>query len=282
MPPLKSKIYTKGFLLFMQPDYLTQELDMAKKVQQGLLAIETPSIPGFKIEKRCVSADSVGGDFYILKGNTLSGAFSDTTQTGVVAYQDQRNVCLDLIIGDVAGHGVSSALVMALTSGLMGEIMKSAKSPASVLHQTNNTLLPYLENSQIRYVTGISARFFPKLKRLVWANGGHLPALIIRQNDIISLPSTGMFLGMFENEPYTQSEIQLEAEDRVIFYTDGLLEARNPKGEEFGESRWEALLQITSKSPLPKQMDDIYFAISAFTQSNNLKDDQTLVMIEVE
>ncbi len=266
----------------MQHDQYAQELQMAKKVQQGLLSVEPPQIPGFKIEKRCIPADNVGGDFYVFKGHTLTGGSLSSSQSGIFQYQDQRQQCLDIVLGDVAGHGVSSALVMALTSGLLGEILKTAKSPSQILELTNNTLIPYLENSQIRYVTGISARFYPQNKKMLISNAGHPPALLLRRGQITPLSQNGLFLGMFDNEDYPLTEVALEKGDRIIFYTDGLLEARNPQGEEFGSDRWEALIRFTSKSALSQQLEDIYFGIASFSQSEILKDDQTLVMVEVD
>ena len=179
----------------MTQGYLSEELEMARRVQEGLLAISMPELPAVKIGKRCHPAQSIGGDFYVIRSNQIQGQ-SKAVIPGVVQYSDHRQGCVDMVIGDVAGHGVSSALVMALTAGLMREILRVAKTPALAFAQVNDTLKTYIGNSQIRYVTACLVRYFPESHRLEWVRAGHPNPLVLRDGEIIELQADGVFLGM--------------------------------------------------------------------------------------
>ena len=264
-------------------DKFSDELAMARRVQQALLSLPTPLLPGVRIAKRCIPAESVGGDFYVLTGNgQVSGLVPSSHIPGVVQYADQRQSRLDIVIGDVAGHGVSSALVMALSAGLIGEIGKTAKSTAQALQLLNSSLYSYINNSQIPYVTAFYSRYYPATRRLEWSRGGHPPALLLRGNGITELESQGLFLGMFDAEHYEQGDSVLLPGDRVIFYTDGITETRDGDGNEFGLDQLIALLIQTCLYSVEQQLDTVYQKLSQFEGHRSPRDDRTIVLLAVE
>lgn len=263
-------------------DNLSQELGMARRVQQGLLTFETPEVPGITIAKRCVAAETIGGDFFVIRASQAQGVSAPTAIPGVSQYMDQRQWYVDIAVGDVAGHGVSSALVMALSAGIIREILKTCKTMSQALGQVNDTLLTYIENSQIRYVTAFCIRYYPGISRLEWSSAGHPGAILLRGANVIPLNSDGIFLGMFADETFPMGEMSLKSGDRVLIYTDGLTEVRNPSGEEFGLDRLNQLAMETSGQEVNSQLESIFNTIDHFGGKKALKDDQTLVIMDVQ
>ena len=96
---------------------LMNEIKMAKRVQQALLLVESPNIDGINIAKKCIPADNIGGDFYSFICKDFDQMSPEHPSPGIVKYIQNENKYLGIVIGDVAGHGVSSALIMALSSG---------------------------------------------------------------------------------------------------------------------------------------------------------------------
>ena len=132
---------------------LMNEIKMAKRVQQALLLVESPNIDGINIAKKCIPADNIGGDFYSFICKDFDQMSPEHPSPGIVKYIQNENKYLGIVIGDVAGHGVSSALIMALSSGLFSEIGKRHSSPKKVLEAANKDLMRYIENSQVTHVT---------------------------------------------------------------------------------------------------------------------------------
>ncbi len=266
-----------------QPSPHSEELKMAKKVQEGLLSVESPDIPGVLIAKRYLAADSVGGDFYTFVSKQHHAMTSKSKMRGVVEYRDTRENQLGVIIGDVAGHGVSSALVMALSSGLLSEIAKQCKTPSETLIKANQALLKYIETSQIRYVTVFYLSVLIQSKTVVWAKAGHPDVLLIKKEGGVSfLEAEGVVLGMYDQETYQDFSCTIDAGDRLFLYTDGLTERRNPDGEEFGIERLRAFCQETVNLPIETVLDQLIQRLDLFSNHQPLRDDQTMVLIELE
>jgi len=258
-----------------------QELEMAKRVQEGLLSVKSPDVEGIRIAKRCIPAESVGGDFYTFGSSISNSTEQKSKLPGVIEYTDSREALLSAVIGDVAGHGVSSALVMALSSGILTEISKNTKSPSEALRLANNTLLTYIENSQIRYVTACYVVFHVWSKRLSWASAGHPAPILVRPKEPLKeLSGSGLILGMYPNETYTDGHIYVQPNDKIVLYTDGLTETRNSKGELFGIDRLKWCLETHTNLNADDLLEEVFIAIHHFSENQRLTDDQTLVILE--
>ncbi|MBG90696.1 MAG: hypothetical protein CL521_02645, partial [Actinobacteria bacterium] len=141
-----------GALLFIsptppikdEPPKQSSELEIAQKVQSKLLSLDHPSIEGIKIAKKCVPAASLGGDFYTFNTKQYPNINKDKQQPGIIQLQTQANQFLGISIGDVAGHGISSALIMALSSGLIDRIAQRHDDPKQTLEKTNDTLFKFI------------------------------------------------------------------------------------------------------------------------------------------
>ena len=241
-------------------DVLDRDLRMARSLQQGLIPDRTPQIPGFVIAARCLPAESVGGDFY----NFL-----------------QKDNELDIVIGDVSGHGVSSALVMALTNGIINELGQNSVPPGEMLADVNRHIQYYLSNN-INFVTAFYSRLDIRNKKLSFSKAGHLPALLFKNNakKPSSLDGEGILLGVFADAAFSSTTVDLEAGDKVIFYTDGITEIRNPAGEWYGEDRLIDLISANKTAPAGTLLETIFTEIKKF--SGLQRDDQTMVILEVQ
>lgn len=262
---------------------INNELDMAKRVQEGLLSVESPQVEGISIAKRCIPASDVGGDFYTIIGKNTEKLTQKAKTPGVIEYVNASNFQLGVAIGDVAGHGVSSALVMALSAGIMDKIAHNHESPAEVLQRSNNDIAKFISNSQISHLTALYAVINAEQKTLTVAKAGHHPILrITKENTIDHLDADGTFLGMFKDETYEDADYTLNSKDRLFFYTDGIIETTNSKKEEYGLERLQDIIIKHANQDIDTLMDTIYEDVKTFRANGPVKDDQTLVIIEID
>jgi len=259
-----------------------KDLEMARRVQQALLQVEPPAYPNITIARRCIPASHLGGDFYTFIGNSAEILIQNPKTPGVIKYERTTQNFLGIAIGDVAGHGVSSALVMALSSGLLDKIGQTTTSPALVLEKANQDLHRFISNSDISHVTAFYAVLNCQSKKLSFARAGHHPALLLRDGGtFLELDTPGTFLGMFSNEQYEESFIQLEDKDRVVLYTDGIIEAQNTEHEEYGIDRMKDCLLANKHKTSEETLEALFKDVQAFTNQENTKDDQTVVIVEI-
>jgi steroid delta-isomerase-like uncharacterized protein len=202
---------------------IEQELLVARRIQQASLPEEVPELEGWEISPFYRPAREVGGDFYDF--HLLSGGR------------------LGLVVGDATGKGVPAALVMSTTCGMLqlaAQALESS-SPGEILEQVNEALLARIPPNM--FVTCFYCVLDPERGNLSYANAGHdLPYLRRGGGDCKELRARGMPLGLMPGMSYEEKEITLEAGDSTLFYSDGLVEAHNSKGEMFGFPRLRALV----------------------------------------
>src|SRR3712207_1335603 len=207
----------------IERERVEQELKVARRIQQASLPKEVPDPEGWEIFPHYRPAREVGGDFYDFH-------FLSEGRLGVV-------------VGDATGKGVPAALVMSTTCGMLQLAARAlgSPSPGEVLEQVNETLLARIPLNM--FVTCFYAILEPKSATLSYANAGHdLPYLWHGDGDAEELRARGMPLGLMSGMSYEEGEASLREEDGVLFYSDGLVEAHDPKGEMFGFPRLRALV----------------------------------------
>jgi predicted ester cyclase len=198
-----------------------QELRLARSIQQASLPKEVPTIEGWQVTPYYQSAREVGGDFY-----------------DFLEFEDGR---VGLVVGDATGKGMPAALVMATTRSMLRALARASNSPGEVLEQINDLLVTDIPPNM--FVTCFYAILDPKSGHLVYANAGHdLPYVRRREGDCEELRARGMPLGLMPEMNYEENEITLQASEAALFYSDGLVEAHNPKGEMFGFPRLQVLV----------------------------------------
>ena len=197
---------------------LERELELAKHLQQGLLPAPSVLLGDATVGARCISLESVGGDFYTF--NRLGGG-----RVGVM-------------VGDVSSHGFSAALLMASAVSAAGIHASAASAPDQVLGALAQSLADELIASE-SYLTAFYAVFEPSLSRLVFANAGHPHAFRVpASGDPVRLDATAPPLGLGPNQPIgSRATPWRPGEDLLCIWTDGLTDAANQAGDRYGEDR---------------------------------------------
>jgi serine phosphatase RsbU (regulator of sigma subunit)/ketosteroid isomerase-like protein len=197
-----------------------QELQVARHIQQASLPKEVPTQEGWQITPYYQPAREVGGDFYdflkLPKGH------------------------LGLVVGDATGKGVPAALVMASARSMLRAVAQASESPGEVLKRVNDPLVTDIPPNM--FVTCFYAILEPKSGSLTYANAGHDLPYLHRNGEAVELRARGMPLGLMPGRSYEEKKTILEAGERALFYSDGLVEAHDPKGEMFGFPRLRALI----------------------------------------
>jgi len=241
-----------------QRERIEHELQVARQIQQELLPESIPKPDGWRIAAYYGPAREVGGDFY-----------------DFLEFPDGR---IGLVVGDATGHGMPAALVMATTRGMLRAVVQSLESPGEVLAKVNEALVADIPSST--FVTCFYAILEPKSGLLRYANAGHdLPYLRHGSGEAEELRARGMPLGLMAGMSYEEKEIILAPGDSALFYSDGLVEAHNPKREMFGFPRLGRLVaEHAEGEPLVDfLMEDLY----SFTGEGwEQEDDITLVTLQ--
>ena len=199
-----------------------QELRVARSIQQASLPEEVPTLEGWQITPYYRPAREVGGDFY-----------------DFFELDDGR---LGLLVGDATGKGVPAALVMASTRSMLRAVAQAlgSSSPGEVLRRVNDSLVTDIPPSM--FVTCFYCILDPENGSLRYANAGHDLPYLHRNGDAEELRARGMPLGLIPGMDYEEKEIALDAGEAALFYSDGLVEAHDPKGEMFGFPRLRELV----------------------------------------
>ena len=238
---------------------LENELNVASKIQQSILPTQFPRGGDFSVFASMEPAREVGGDFY-----------------DVIHLGDGR---IGVAIADVSDKGVPAALFMMSSRTLLKGAAIGNYEPGEVLKEVNDLLCE--GNDAMMFVTVLYAVYDPNTGNLTYANGGH-PTPYVRRADgsVISLAFTGgVALGVLEGQEYSQGSFQVQPGDVVFFYSDGVSEAMNEKGEEFGVDLLSAVLANTPSQD-PQDINNAMFAgVRAFAGDTPQSDDITCLTL---
>jgi serine phosphatase RsbU (regulator of sigma subunit) len=199
------------------------ELEIAREVQAKLLPQHAPALASLDYAGLCIQARQVGGDYY------------DFLYLGPGR--------LGLVLADISGKGISAALLMAsLQASLRGHYAQAPDDLPRVLQAVNQTF--FGSTASNLYATLFFGLYDERTARLHYANCGHLPPVVLTADGSIEhLPPTGPVIGLFSEWSCTTREIDLRPRDTLVMFTDGVVEAFNAEGEEFGEGRLLELLR---------------------------------------
>jgi len=209
---------------------MKRDLEIAREIQRWLVPEKPPKIPGYDIAFLSRPANTVAGDYY------------DTIPRGVARDPAAAGGKLLLVVADVAGKSVPAALLMATFQASLRAIEATGPQLADLLHSLNFYVCENSRNG-LRFITAFFAELEPSTGRLQFTSAGHHPALVRRAaGDVAELGEGGLPLGIEFDEKFPVGEAALAPGDLMLIYTDGLVEAVNAKGEEFGKDRVTNLL----------------------------------------
>jgi sigma-B regulation protein RsbU (phosphoserine phosphatase) len=242
---------------------LQAELELAAEVQRSLLPTNTPELQEFDLCGFCKPAQQVGGDYY-----------------DFVPLSDQ---CTGIAIADVSGKGISAALLMSVVqASLRGQLLSSSgrSQIADMVSVVNRLVTSSVSTS--RYVTFFYSQLDRKDGSLRFVNAGHNPPLLFDSSDrtISPLTTGGSVLGIFPGASFEEGSTQLNANDVLVAYTDGVTEAQDPEGTEFGDERLRDVIAECSGGSATEIMDAIIGRVTAWSNGTRQHDDITVVVLK--
>ncbi len=244
---------------------MRRSLMLAHEVQKNLLPSDEPTIDGLEITGHSTYCDETGGDYY---------DFLDLSEG------DNNDVLV--VLGDVMGHGVAAAMLMATARGLLRSRVSSEGSLAEFLEHVNALLIP--DTGGQRFMTMLLVTINAQSHRLRWASAGHGPPIVYNANSdtFLDIQGGGLPLGLVEESDYDEYTIDhIDSGHIVLVATDGLWEAKNAQDEQFGEDRLRELLRTHAHKNTDQIKDAIRAAVNEFQGDIAQDDDVTFVVIRV-
>ena len=233
---------------------IEHELRIAAEIQRSLLPLGKREGDFFQAMGASLPSRSIGGDFF--------------------EYTDMDDGAIGVILGDVAGKGPAAALLTAKIQGLFSA-QSGDGSPASAMKLVNNGLLK--RQIDARYATVFFATLTPG-GVLTYCNAGHNPPVVVRPTGVGQLASGSVPVGLFSSATYSDERIQLEPGDVLVIYSDGVTEALNLAGDEFGDERLATELMKTRTAPLPDVLQGVITAVQTFAGGASQSDDVTVLV----
>ena len=255
----RAKLYEE----LVEKQRFEQELETAHNVQMGLLPETDPQIPGFDIAGRSIPANHVGGDHY------------------TYIWLDQERTKLVIVIADVAGHEMKAAMTVMRFSEMLRYETRGKPLPTDILAGLNRSLCERLE--QRMYVTACIGMLDVSEGSLEVSNAGHPPVyhLSRRTGSVVELVTPRFPLGLSPDVEYEGRQVKLEEGDVLVFYTDGIVEARDREGRVYGFDRLGEVIQDVDREIGAREMvDRILRDVEQFTASSAQEDDRTLVVLK--
>ena len=239
---------------------MEQELHMAHQVQLDLLPGKTPNIPGWSFAVKWLPAREVAGDFY--------------------DFRIRNDYDVDLVIADVIDKGMPAALFMSFACTALRAYLDSGFSLEDGITRTNKLMCQ--ESSQGLFVTLFLTCLNPKTGETLYVNAGHNPPLHYQYklDRFISLQKTGMALGIDAQATYEEHALQLNPGDFILFYTDGVNEAFNAKGQDFGMERMQQVITDHRYGSAEDIMMSLTANVEEFITPAPPSDDITIMVVK--
>jgi serine phosphatase RsbU (regulator of sigma subunit)/pSer/pThr/pTyr-binding forkhead associated (FHA) protein len=236
---------------------LEADIRLAAETQQGLLPKEAPAVPGYGLVGINQPCRTVGGDYYDFD------------------YSDGR---LLLALGDVAGKGMSAALIMTVLRAAVRDYW-AAGAPGETVARLNRTVCQNVPDN--KYVTFFLASLDPESGRITYVNAGHNPPLLVRAaGQVEPLAQGGTVLGMFDPLTYTEGVAEMRPGDTLLIYSDGISETFDPDGEEFGERGLAGVALRSRGLDAAALQGEILRELERFSAGEKASDDRTLIVLK--
>lgn len=234
---------------------LQQELDLARRIQTSILPSAFPPSQSFRVAAKYVPMTSVAGDLYDF-------LIADDKHAG-------------LLVADVSGHGVPAALIASMVKMAATAQREHVADPAALLRGMNAALCG---NTQGQYVTAAYVYLNAESNALLYSAAGHPAMLLLRDGTVTEIAENGMLLAAVESAAYESKSLPLQPGDRLLLYTDGIVEARNGAGQLFGDKSLSVALRDTRHLTPVEAVDQLLATVQRWSKSQD--DDLTVLVCD--
>jgi phosphoserine phosphatase RsbU/P len=236
---------------------MAKEMQQAALIQQRLLPSAPPRVDGLDIGGKTIACRTVGGDYY-----------------DFLPFPDGK---VGMLVGDVAGKGMPAALLMSSLQARVQVLFEDSADLARKISQLNKSTCRTCPDN--RFITFFMTIADPSSGQLTYVNAGHNPPLLIRTSgEFEDLAGGGMILGIMPMATYQERQASLHPGDVLVLFSDGVTEASDPNGQEFGEGRLADLVASLRNRPAAEIVDEIHKAVAAFSEGAPAADDITVVV----
>ena len=248
--------------LAAQRDRLQQSLNLAKEVQQSLLPKENPKMDGLDIAGKSVYCDETGGDYF--------------------DFLDLGSEKMGIIVGDVSGHGIQSALLMTTVRGSLRQRIQKPDSLTRMISDLNGQFHADVENSG-HFMTLFVCEIDARNRILRWLRAGHDPAMIydIKSDTFRELGGTGLPLGVAQACQFEEYTSSIEDQQILVIGTDGIWEAFNIDEKRFGKEKFKEIIRSSSHLPAENMAELVIESVQQFRHPLKIEDDITLVIVKI-
>ena len=243
-----------------QEKRLERDLELARELQFRLLPPTLPQLKNLELAAKFVPARAIGGDLYDFVNYSLAR--------------------LGIVIGDVSGKGAPAAIYAALVSGILRSHAPIEPGPAEMLAAVNNSLGERRIEGQ--FVSIIYAVWDDAARTLQVANSGLPRPIYCHEGKVEIIKATGLPLGLFDDADYDEFVFRAKPGDMFVFFSDGILDARNEAGEMFGRQRVEQIVARACDKPADWVVDSLFKAVLGHAAAEDPFDDQTVVVMRVK
>ena len=243
---------------------IERDLDLARKIQQGLLPKVIPSLKGLDICGAMIPAMQVGGDYF-----------------DVIPISDTK---LFVAVGDVSGKGLSASLYMTKLQTMIQISTKNSLSPKEILIEINKRLYDSIERNW--FITMTLALFDTESNTVKFCRAGHMPLITANNGSVESIITEGIGLGLEKGDVFNKTlkevELKIKSDQVFAFFSDGITEAMNENNELFGEAKLAEILKGKSQSSSSDVMAEVWNEIKYFKGTAQPNDDMTMVIVKVK
>jgi serine phosphatase RsbU (regulator of sigma subunit) len=246
----------------IEKERLEKELDVAREIQKKILPEKNPYYDELEISSVFIPAFEVGGDFY--------------------DFFEISNTKLGFVIADVSGKGISAAFIMAEVKGIFESLSKTIESPKEILIYANDILKHTLDNKT--FVSAVYGLIDIEKGQMKLSRAGHCPVVLLRNDIAKSLKPSGIGLGISKDDHFKEHldevTIDLEENDAIVLYTDGITEAKNESLEDFGEKYFTEILLENRNNIVDEISKKVIQEVTMFSHNHSQYDDITLVILK--
>jgi serine phosphatase RsbU (regulator of sigma subunit) len=244
----------------LEKERMDRELQIAKEIQQSFLLSGDVSISGLDVAFVNIPSSAVGGDYY-----------------DIISLSDHEKV---FTINDISGHGVPASLIMSIFRANFTYRIKRDRDMGVTINHLNKLLAETTEPNL--YVTSFTCLIDTKQQRLQYINCGHVRPFIVRGEEIVKLEEGGTVLGMFPDLDFQPVTTNLEKKDLIAFFTDGIIEAENPKGEQYSLERLAEFMKRNNLFKADFIKKKFIEELKQHTGKDNFEDDVTFMIVKCD